>query len=75
MAKVQPYRPTGGVEKSLQQLQKRIKSGETHYTESINILGILELGSIFWMTLGSLEYLRPKLAPKHGLKWFTFRDI
>ena len=25
-------------------------------TESINILGILELGSIFWMNLVSLEY-------------------
>ena len=25
-------------------------------TESINILDILELGSIFWMNLGSLEY-------------------
>ena len=29
-------------------------------TESINILGILELGSIFWMNLVRLEYLRPK---------------
>ena len=29
-------------------------------TESINILGILALGSILWMNLGSLEYLTPK---------------
>ena len=29
-------------------------------TESINILGILELESIFWMNLVSLGYLRPK---------------
>ena len=29
-------------------------------TESTNILGILELGSIFWMNLVNLEYLRPK---------------
>ena len=29
-------------------------------TESINILGILELGSIFWINLVRLEYLIPK---------------
>ena len=28
--------------------------------ESINILGILALGSLFWIDLSSLEYLRPK---------------
>ena len=28
-------------------------------TKSINILGILALGLIFWMNLGSLEYLSP----------------
>ena len=45
------------------------------FTESINNLGILALGIIFWMNLGSLEYLRPKWAPKHGWKRFTFKYI
>ena len=38
--------------------------------ESINILGILELGSIFWMNLGSLEYFltnEPKNMDENGL--------
>ena len=33
-------------------------------TESINILGILALVSIFWINLGSLEYLRPLMSTK-----------
>ena len=33
-------------------------------TESINILGILELGAIFWMHLFSLGYFRPKWVQK-----------
>ena len=43
-------------------------------TESINILGILEFGSIFWMNLVSLVYLRPKWVQKHGWERFSFRD-
>ena len=36
-------------------------------TESINILGILELGSIFWMNLVSLEYFLTNKTQKMDL--------
>ena len=35
-------------------------------TKSINILGILELGSIFWMNLISLEYLKLDILARLG---------
>ena len=37
-------------------------------TESINILGILELGSIFWMNLVSLEYFLTNKSKNMDLK-------
>ena len=42
--------------------------------ESLNIPGILELGSIFWMNLVSLEYLITNKTQKHGPECFTFRE-
>ena len=43
---------------------KLVRLGKGYSTKSIHILGILALRSIFWKNLGSLEYLRPKQAPK-----------
>ena len=43
-------------------------------TESINIIGILELGPIFWVNLVKLRLFSNKLDPKHGPECFTFRE-